>query len=104
MIRRPPRSTLFPYTTLFRSAEAEEGNQFHGTTPLRVSGRHRRAMPGGEMDRINLPAVHADAVSAAVSRGGRLHRSLRRGSGGAVSACPPYRTARGWPTRRPPPA
>src|SRR2546426_6302890 len=23
MIRRPPRSTLFPYTTLFRSAEAK---------------------------------------------------------------------------------
>ena len=23
MIRRPPRSTLFPYTTLFRSEEAE---------------------------------------------------------------------------------
>src|SRR3712207_8624681 len=23
MIRRPPRSTLFPYTTLFRSTEAE---------------------------------------------------------------------------------
>src|SRR3712207_7131553 len=23
MIRRPPRSTLFPYTTLFRSAEGE---------------------------------------------------------------------------------
>src|SRR2546430_6352026 len=25
MIRRPPRSTLFPYTTLFRSVEAENG-------------------------------------------------------------------------------
>src|SRR3712207_7423199 len=25
MIRRPPRSTLFPYTTLFRSAVAEPG-------------------------------------------------------------------------------
>src|SRR2546425_12992920 len=25
MIRRPPRSTLFPYTTLFRSIEKEEG-------------------------------------------------------------------------------
>src|SRR5258708_14750658 len=25
MIRRPPRSTLFPYTTLFRSAEHETG-------------------------------------------------------------------------------
>src|SRR3712207_7056027 len=24
MIRRPPRSTLFPYTTLFRSVEREE--------------------------------------------------------------------------------
>src|SRR5437899_3985913 len=29
MIRRPPRSTLFPYTTLFRSLEgrAERGNE-----------------------------------------------------------------------------
>src|SRR3712207_7324446 len=25
MIRRPPRSTLFPYTTLFRSAQLTEG-------------------------------------------------------------------------------
>src|SRR5688572_30926289 len=25
MIRRPPRSTLFPYTTLFRSHGSEEG-------------------------------------------------------------------------------
>ena len=24
MIRRPPRSTLFPYTTLFRSAQPEK--------------------------------------------------------------------------------
>src|SRR2546430_13467948 len=26
MIRRPPRSTLFPYTTLFRSIVAEQGD------------------------------------------------------------------------------
>src|SRR2546430_13380367 len=26
MIRRPPRSTLFPYTTLFRSSAPERGN------------------------------------------------------------------------------
>src|SRR2546426_10916861 len=26
MIRRPPRSTLFPYTTLFRSAESSVGH------------------------------------------------------------------------------
>src|SRR5258708_23792980 len=31
MIRRPPRSTLFPYTTLFRSQFAGEGRSFfHG--------------------------------------------------------------------------
>src|SRR2546430_15402491 len=33
MIRRPPRSTLFPYTTLFRSREAGRvhvGHQFWG--------------------------------------------------------------------------
>src|SRR2546429_2454738 len=29
MIRRPPRSTLFPYTTLFRSPQAER----HGVGP-----------------------------------------------------------------------
>src|SRR5436305_10342988 len=28
MIRRPPRSTLFPYTTLFRSPVSWIGNQF----------------------------------------------------------------------------
>src|SRR5258705_6065277 len=27
MIRRPPRSTLFPYTTLFRSVVMEEGTK-----------------------------------------------------------------------------
>src|SRR2546421_7866539 len=31
MIRRPPRSTLFPYTTLFRSGSAGEGV---GTAPF----------------------------------------------------------------------
>src|SRR3712207_8836143 len=30
MIRRPPRSTLFPYTTLFRSQEQRELNPGHG--------------------------------------------------------------------------
>src|SRR3712207_6872357 len=27
MIRRPPRSTLFPYTTLFRSRDQAEGHE-----------------------------------------------------------------------------
>src|SRR3712207_8268800 len=34
MIRRPPRSTLFPYTTLFRSVS---GNAFNGGAQYTVS-------------------------------------------------------------------
>src|SRR2546430_9592424 len=34
MIRRPPRSTLFPYTTLFRSYAHERGRSI----PLRLRG------------------------------------------------------------------
>src|SRR2546421_2670892 len=30
MIRRPPRSTLFPYTTLFRSASLRAAGEGHG--------------------------------------------------------------------------
>src|SRR3712207_6962798 len=31
MIRRPPRSTLFPYTTLFRSADGDPARQAEGS-------------------------------------------------------------------------
>src|SRR5947207_6297217 len=34
MIRRPPRSTLFPYTTLFRSLHGAGGNEQSGLYPL----------------------------------------------------------------------
>src|SRR3989441_6153688 len=42
MIRRPPRSTLFPYTTLFRSEVKEKRflRQFRGKTagdPIRIN-------------------------------------------------------------------
>src|SRR5947199_8089520 len=33
MIRRPPRSTLFPYTTLFRSQRANTRANFSGGLP-----------------------------------------------------------------------
>src|SRR3989442_10317766 len=38
MIRRPPRSTLFPYTTLFRSLRAV-GAQLHGQVRRGQGGR-----------------------------------------------------------------
>src|SRR3989454_5000450 len=40
MIRRPPRSTLFPYTTLFRSVQkAVREWQEEGWTPMRRLGK-----------------------------------------------------------------
>src|ERR1035441_768370 len=41
MIRRPPRSTLFPYTTLFRSRRAARGRWY----PLRASGGRAQRYP-----------------------------------------------------------
>src|SRR2546426_7680508 len=42
MIRRPPRSTLFPYTTLFRSLEVSAAVQIHARAdfyaPLETHG------------------------------------------------------------------
>src|SRR5438477_7135429 len=37
MIRRPPRSTLFPYTTLFRSEITSECRRSRGLSPVRRS-------------------------------------------------------------------
>src|SRR6516165_11417899 len=37
MIRRPPRSTLFPYTTLFRSAVGRASSSTRRTPPPRRS-------------------------------------------------------------------
>src|SRR2546426_1953709 len=51
MIRRPPRSTLFPYTTLFRSAFAHFRYRTCRTTSRRVWHRH---CPGRLTGRIQI--------------------------------------------------
>src|SRR3712207_8142621 len=43
MIRRPPRSTLFPYTTLFRSGEGGPLEGVVGHAGAEDRGRRRRA-------------------------------------------------------------
>src|SRR2546422_4816205 len=58
MIRRPPRSTLFPYTTLFRSRRGGGG----GTLPRRILGVHRggraRADRRGDRKSTRLNSSH----------------------------------------------
>src|SRR5438105_9282622 len=59
MIRPPPRSTLFPYTTLFRSRSRDDGRGRRGRTdpvgrPDTVGARGRRVqhVPEGERGRV----------------------------------------------------
>src|SRR5688572_5384216 len=56
MIRRPPRSTLFPYTTLFRSAD-------NAQQMLRVMRNHRRAaydVDAREYEGLTIPPQGID--------------------------------------------
>src|SRR5256885_11543072 len=58
MIRRPPRSTLFPYTTLFRSLEAERLRRLcDDITQRRSVGPQEREVRRLAPDRR---AVHVD--------------------------------------------
>src|ERR1035438_6269475 len=52
MIRRPPRSTLFPYTTLFRSVELAQGLGHGGG----VNGH--RAVGGSDRKSTRLNSSH----------------------------------------------
>src|SRR2546422_11773322 len=51
MIRRPPRSTLFPYTTLFRSHDARPSPPFLGRPRAEFL---RRAALGHEAEGLHL--------------------------------------------------
>src|SRR3712207_6977304 len=70
MIRRPPRSTLFPYTTLFRSNRLHYGYAWRAADParktLRASGKVRQPQTR-ELDRksTRLNSSHAN-ISYAV--------------------------------------
>src|SRR6266496_2045742 len=68
MIRRPPRSTLFPYTTLFRSRiRCRRGN---GHRPACLTGwRHRGCRRPPPRFRFRLPAVVAGNASACLVTG-----------------------------------
>src|SRR4051794_41690579 len=52
MIRRPPRSTLFPYTTLFRSRSVRTTAQQHRCCAVQpVAGSATRSVPVRAADR-----------------------------------------------------
>src|SRR2546422_3567128 len=59
MIRRPPRSTLFPYTTLFRS-EAETGHAFGHLDFLKEVGDPVTGVPIGNTDANLKSAIEGE--------------------------------------------
>src|SRR2546430_7024525 len=64
MIRRPPRSTLFPYTTLFRSLVAlDAGGQGQRAETERGAAAERVALAGGRIGPTPV-AVDGDAGAA----------------------------------------
>src|SRR3712207_7158046 len=69
MIRRPPRSTLFPYTTLFRS-QVEEG---------RVGRGGRRGAAARELARGPIQAARPGGQGGHAHRRQRAGRERRRG-------------------------
>src|SRR2546430_15653184 len=79
MIRRPPRSTLFPYTTLFRSKEFTNLPRKFNVT---ITGCLEHCT-GGETQDISLtPAVAGHEPGFNLAVGGK------QGSGGPVFATP----------------
>src|SRR3712207_8353160 len=78
MIRRPPRSTLFPYTTLFRSLSGRTDSPLHGPArnPWNVA-----LTPGGSSGG-SVAAVAAGMVPLALATdaGGSDRKSTRLNS------------------------
>src|SRR3712207_8607629 len=67
MIRRPPRSTLFPYTTLFRSATATTTR----STASASAGSPRTSAQEPQMGRAHVDVWHLTASGSRVPTGGR---------------------------------
>src|SRR3712207_8961309 len=88
MIRRPPRSTLFPYTTLFRSSRDPEAVGDYRTDPLNHTGKMvartgaelistalamPRRLPSLTMPLLVLPGTADRLVPPAPSEAVRAH-------------------------------
>src|SRR2546427_12893371 len=96
MIRRPPRSTLFPYTTLFRSLQAVDplreraldgaeqplgflGGELRGEPQGRQTGRVENLVGVGVADAVEQPRVRERALQRMRLPRQALEGLVRRG-------------------------
>src|SRR2546428_9566805 len=73
MIRRPPRSTLFPYTTLFRSDTVLERMM---EAVHRYEGTVNQVMGDGIMALFGAPVAREDHAVRACYAALRMHRAI----------------------------
>src|SRR3712207_7130360 len=71
MIRRPPRSTLFPYTTLFRSGHGDEQRPVAGER----DGHRLVALDRGGRDQLGGVGIDAVELQVEVVEAEALRRS-----------------------------
>src|SRR3989454_10982686 len=100
MIRRPPRSTLFPYTTLFRSRHIHDADEdgvieIEGATPAERPAARRVDVAREEAAQLRRQALEpwGQAVGARERRG--------PAPGGPHPRPPPPRGPNGTPPRPP---
>src|SRR3712207_8869855 len=92
MIRRPPRSTLFPYTTLFRSAHEEALSQYaherlRAMNSVRIIGQ---AKGKGAIIAFEMKGAHAHDVATVIDRQGV---AVRGGTPLGLPLLHPFRAA-----------
>src|SRR5260370_23444060 len=82
MIRRPPRSTLFPYTTLFRSGPAS--NRWTGSQrpPLKRRSLSRSRLWGGNERDSERSEEHTSELQSHLNIVCRLLLEKKKGSCG----------------------
>src|SRR2546422_6695128 len=74
MIRRPPRSTLFPYTTLFRSPRRTESGSILGAAPRRAPTHRSRSLCAAD---VRIAAVTFRSEEHTSELQSRLHLVCR---------------------------
>src|SRR2546422_5698895 len=104
MIRRPPRSTLFPYTTLFRSAEVLEERRKDAEDVRGGRGgpsQHERGIERGDVHVEDGPrdALLADRGVAAPDRRDRSGQRYRVAAGEGLPKEERVDLCRGTPQR-----
>src|SRR2546422_1133277 len=84
MIRRPPRSTLFPYTTLFRSLPADEHVHPRPAVPVLLDGGDHGAARPRDRKSTRLNSSHGYISYAVFCLKKKKSGACRLGGGGAA--------------------